>query len=186
MFCFQCQETARNSGCTVRGVCGKSEITANLQDLLIFVLKGISIYGLEVKRFERIDKYIEDINTLLSKILKNQKAGDIKQIFIEKIPYLILFKSFDEEKIQDTMTFEEAEDSQFVDDLNKISDIYLDLDEIRENQNNDLWIQNFQEDYSASITKDWGIKEASVANDPLLKTLFPGFSFSTGFIETSD
>jgi hydroxylamine reductase len=58
MFCFQCQETANNSGCTVRGVCGKSEITANLQDLLIFVLKGISICGLEVNRFERIDKKI--------------------------------------------------------------------------------------------------------------------------------
>ncbi len=58
MFCFQCQETANNSGCTVRGVCGKSEITANLQDLLIFVLKGISICGLEVNRFERIDNNI--------------------------------------------------------------------------------------------------------------------------------
>ncbi len=58
MFCFQCQETAKNSGCTVRGVCGKPEITANLQDLLIFVLKGISICGLEVNRFERIDNNI--------------------------------------------------------------------------------------------------------------------------------
>ncbi|WP_096894782.1 hydroxylamine reductase [Candidatus Scalindua japonica] len=58
MFCFQCQETANNSGCTVRGVCGKSEITANLQDLLIFVLKGICVYGVEVKRFERIDNNI--------------------------------------------------------------------------------------------------------------------------------
>lgn len=45
MFCFQCQETAKNSGCTVRGVCGKPEETANLQDLLIFVTKGIAIYG---------------------------------------------------------------------------------------------------------------------------------------------
>jgi len=58
MFCFQCQETANNSGCTVRGVCGKPEITANLQDLLIFVLKGISICGLEVNRYERIDNSI--------------------------------------------------------------------------------------------------------------------------------
>jgi hydroxylamine reductase len=39
-------------------MCGKSEITANLQDLLIFVLKGISICGLEVNRFERIDNSI--------------------------------------------------------------------------------------------------------------------------------
>ena len=42
MFCFQCQETAKNSGCTMRGVCGKQEATSNLQDLLIYVLKGIS------------------------------------------------------------------------------------------------------------------------------------------------
>jgi hydroxylamine reductase len=45
MFCFQCQETAKNQGCTVRGMCGKPEETANLQDLLIYTLKGISIYG---------------------------------------------------------------------------------------------------------------------------------------------
>ncbi len=45
MFCFQCQETAKNQGCTVRGVCGKTEETANLMDLLIHVLKGVSLYG---------------------------------------------------------------------------------------------------------------------------------------------
>lgn len=45
MFCFQCQETAKNQGCTVRGMCGKVEETANLQDLLIFVTKGIAVYG---------------------------------------------------------------------------------------------------------------------------------------------
>jgi hydroxylamine reductase len=45
MFCYQCQETAKNQGCTVRGVCGKTEETANLQDLLLFTLKGISLYA---------------------------------------------------------------------------------------------------------------------------------------------
>ncbi len=58
MFCFQCQETAKNSGCTLKGVCGKTEVTANLQDLLLFVLKGISCYGLEAKKFERVDTTI--------------------------------------------------------------------------------------------------------------------------------
>ncbi|HLP60501.1 MAG TPA: hydroxylamine reductase [Candidatus Deferrimicrobium sp.] len=43
MFCFQCQETAANKGCTKIGVCGKHEETAGLQDLLIHVLKGISL-----------------------------------------------------------------------------------------------------------------------------------------------
>ncbi|MBW2104187.1 MAG: hydroxylamine reductase [Deltaproteobacteria bacterium] len=45
MFCFQCQETAKNSGCTVKGVCGKPDDLAILQDLFIYVLKGISIYA---------------------------------------------------------------------------------------------------------------------------------------------
>lgn len=42
MFCFQCQETVLNKGCTVKGVCGKDEEVAKLQDLLIYALKGIS------------------------------------------------------------------------------------------------------------------------------------------------
>ncbi len=42
MFCFQCQETAKGTGCEVRGVCGKTEDTAKLQDLLIYTLKGIA------------------------------------------------------------------------------------------------------------------------------------------------
>lgn len=42
MFCNQCQETARGTGCEFGGVCGKSEELADLQDLLIYTLKGIS------------------------------------------------------------------------------------------------------------------------------------------------
>jgi hydroxylamine reductase len=42
MFCFQCQETARGTGCTKIGVCGKKPETANLQDTLIYTVKGIS------------------------------------------------------------------------------------------------------------------------------------------------
>lgn len=42
MFCYQCQETAQNKGCTIRGVCGKNEEVADLQDLLIYLMKGIS------------------------------------------------------------------------------------------------------------------------------------------------
>lgn len=42
MFCYQCQETAKGTGCTVKGVCGKTADVSNLQDLLIYTLKGIS------------------------------------------------------------------------------------------------------------------------------------------------
>jgi hydroxylamine reductase len=49
MFCFQCQETAKGTGCTIKGVCGKQETTANLQDLLIYDLKGIAVLAKGLK-----------------------------------------------------------------------------------------------------------------------------------------
>ena len=42
MFCYQCQETARGTGCTIRGVCGKTEDIARIQDLLIYATKGLA------------------------------------------------------------------------------------------------------------------------------------------------
>ncbi len=60
MFCFQCQETAKNTGCTVKGVCGKPEETANLQDMLIFVMKGIAVYGDKLKELGAADRTHDD------------------------------------------------------------------------------------------------------------------------------
>ncbi len=45
MFCYQCEQTARGEGCTVRGVCGKDPDTAALQDLLVYTTKGLSMYA---------------------------------------------------------------------------------------------------------------------------------------------
>lgn len=47
MFCYQCQETAKNEGCTVRGVCGKQASTADLQDRLIATLKACAWYAVQ-------------------------------------------------------------------------------------------------------------------------------------------
>ncbi len=49
MFCFQCQEAAKGTGCTVKGVCGKQDTTANLQDLLIYDLRGIAVLAKSLK-----------------------------------------------------------------------------------------------------------------------------------------
>ncbi|MDL2283000.1 hydroxylamine reductase, partial [Odoribacter sp. OttesenSCG-928-G04] len=43
MFCFQCQETAKGTGCTIKGVCGKEPQTAGLMDLLLYVTRGMAI-----------------------------------------------------------------------------------------------------------------------------------------------
>lgn len=45
MFCFQCQETAKGTGCTVRGVCGKLPETSRWQDLLLSVVRGVGTIG---------------------------------------------------------------------------------------------------------------------------------------------
>ena len=45
MFCYQCEQTAKGTGCTVQGVCGKDAQTASLQDLLIHVAEGVSQYA---------------------------------------------------------------------------------------------------------------------------------------------
>lgn len=49
MFCFQCQETLKNTGCTKMGVCGKTSEVANLQDMLIWLTKGVSSLSLRIK-----------------------------------------------------------------------------------------------------------------------------------------
>ncbi len=55
MFCFQCQETVKNQGCTIKGVCGKPEETAALQDLLVYVCKGIAVYA---EKLNTVDKKV--------------------------------------------------------------------------------------------------------------------------------
>ena len=50
MFCFQCQEAAKGIGCTVKGVCGKDSDVANLQDTLLFILKGVAALNSELRK----------------------------------------------------------------------------------------------------------------------------------------
>lgn len=56
MFCHQCQETMKNQACTMKkGMCGKTAEVANLQDLFIWVLKGISVWGVKAREFDIYD-----------------------------------------------------------------------------------------------------------------------------------
>jgi hydroxylamine reductase len=66
MFCFQCQETAKGTGCTIKGVCGKSDDVAQLQDVLIYVCKGISLYSVPARE-KGIDR--RDINQFIADAL---------------------------------------------------------------------------------------------------------------------
>jgi hydroxylamine reductase len=84
MFCYQCEETNKGEGCTIAGVCGKKDEVANLQDMLIYVLKGISISNIEAKKQgiknEKADMFI--VNELFSTITNTNFD---KTYFLNKI-----------------------------------------------------------------------------------------------------
>lgn len=68
MFCFQCQETSRNQGCTVRGVCGKSPELCHLMDLSIYAMKGLAFVS--AKLLEHNVYYREDAITIMQELFR--------------------------------------------------------------------------------------------------------------------
>ncbi|HEY8911032.1 MAG TPA: hydroxylamine reductase [Desulfosporosinus sp.] len=84
MFCYQCQETAKGTGCTIKGVCGKSENVAKLQDLLIYTLKGIAIYAVQARQRHLIRKDVDKfiMESLFSTITN---ANFDESRFVERI-----------------------------------------------------------------------------------------------------
>jgi len=84
MFCYQCQETAKGSGCTKRGVCGKSADVANIQDLLVYLTKGISVYSVAARKLDIENKKVNQfiINSLFMTITN---ANFDQPVFVEKV-----------------------------------------------------------------------------------------------------
>ena len=58
MFCNQCEQTAKGKGCTISGVCGKKPDVSALQDLLVHVIKGLSLYAHEGRQIGVIDSEV--------------------------------------------------------------------------------------------------------------------------------
>ena len=115
MFCFQCQETAGNKGCTKVGVCGKNENTANSQDLLIYVTKGLSevvnkIGEVDSKYYDLISNNMFvtitnanfDEEDILDKVEETIKAKDklIKENKLENLSDVAKYTSDDREELK--------------------------------------------------------------------------------------
>jgi len=66
MFCYQCEQTAKGEGCTKVGVCGKQPDVAALQDLLVYALRGLSLYAVEG---QRVGVTSDEINRFTCKAL---------------------------------------------------------------------------------------------------------------------
>ncbi len=103
MFCYQCEETAKGTGCTNVGVCGKKGEVADLQDMLRYLLKGISICNTKTRESgeynEKVDKFI--MEGLFSTITN---ANFDKQYFMKKIQQALEIRDElkDENSVQNT------------------------------------------------------------------------------------
>ncbi|CDF57448.1 hydroxylamine reductase [Thermobrachium celere] len=79
MFCYQCQEAAGGKGCSLRGVCGKNDVVAKSQDLLMYTLKGLSMVNLIAKengiQRDDVDKFImESLFTTITNVNFDDKV----------------------------------------------------------------------------------------------------------------
>ena len=80
MFCYQCEQTAKGSGCTQIGVCGKKESTAKLQDLILFATKKLAFYH----------------NALLKKNIKN---SDADHLILDALFTTVTNVNFDDDRL---------------------------------------------------------------------------------------
>lgn len=116
MFCYQCQETAGNTGCTQVGVCGKKPEVANMQDLLIYVSRGISAVttrlraegkevSKEVNHLVTLNLFITITNANFDNdaiIARIKKTLEVKKELLnelsnkDNLPPAALWESFDE------------------------------------------------------------------------------------------
>ena len=98
MFCYQCQETAKGEGCTIRGVCGKTPEVAGLQDLLIYAVKGVSKLSVNLRdkgvELPVVNKFIIDslFMTITNAnfdagrfVSKIKESYDIRALLISKL-----------------------------------------------------------------------------------------------------
>ena len=86
MFCYQCSQTARGTGCTVKGVCGKEATVARLQDNLLYAIKGISAYLYHARELgytdPEVDGFLErGFYSTLTNV--NQDVGEFVKLALE-------------------------------------------------------------------------------------------------------
>ena len=108
MFCYQCSQTARGTGCTTVGVCGKQPTVARLQDNLLFAIKGISAYLYHARELgytdDEVSAFLEEgffstltnVNFDAHKLIEmSLKAGEMntKTMQLSKSPHRNLWRT---------------------------------------------------------------------------------------------
>ena len=133
MFCNQCQETARNAGCTINGVCGKKEDTANIQDLLVFACRGLAFATIEARK-KGLNTNIESrhITNCLFMTITNANFDDKK--IIQAIKECIDFRDNLKSRVKiseknEAIDWKGANDLEFYEKAKHVSTLSYDADE---------------------------------------------------------
>lgn len=91
MFCYQCEQTAKGQGCDRIGVCGKQPEVADLQDLLIYALQGLSLFAVEGRKMGIVDKEANEFTcAALFSTLTNVNFD--QKYFLETIPKAVTIR----------------------------------------------------------------------------------------------
>jgi hydroxylamine reductase len=133
MFCNQCQESAKNTACTINGVCGKKKVTANIQDLLIFACQGLSFATLEARK-QGIDTNAESkhITNCLFTTITNANYDD--EALLTEVKECMRFRDDLKKKItltatHDSVNWKAATDAEYVEKAEHVGTLTYDTNE---------------------------------------------------------
>lgn len=140
MFCFQCQETAGCTGCTKRGVCGKTEDLAVLQDLLVYVVRGISEVAYRGRKIgvinDVVDKFM--VESLFATITNANWDNSIFIVRIkegiklrEELKNQVKDKNGDLSNLPEASTWEPKDDEDMIDKAGKVGVLSTEDEDIR-------------------------------------------------------
>jgi len=130
MFCYQCEETSKGKGCTNIGVCGKREEVADLQDLLIYMMKGISIYNVKAKDEEAYTFVMESLFATIT------NANFDKQYFLNKIKQAIEIRDRIKENViinnpHDAATWHSSDEEEILKKATQVGILATENEDIR-------------------------------------------------------
>lgn len=133
MFCNQCQETAKNTGCTINGVCGKREDTANIQDLLVFACQGLAFTTIEARK-KGIDTDAESKHITNSLFMTITNANFDDKSIIRAIRDCVRFRDNLKTKVKlgekhDSIDWKDGSDAELYEKAKTVSTLQYDSDE---------------------------------------------------------
>ncbi|MBN2787627.1 MAG: hydroxylamine reductase [Paludibacteraceae bacterium] len=133
MFCNQCQETAKNTACTIKGVCGKTEETANLQDLLLFASQGLAYLTVEARK-QGIDTNMQSKHIVNNLFMTITNANFDEKLILKAVKETLRYRDELNQKLSlsvkhPSLIWQPSSESDYYDKATEIGTLLLDSDE---------------------------------------------------------